>query len=239
MGYLLQEGSLSDLLPFSSSTLLETLGDFGHSQLAGLPGRAELFGVKGLSVMFQSDRSGPATVASQSIMTSRYYMDSENRHDQSSRSHQLERASSEASSSTDSTSGSSETTDHPSPAGLHSSIVRVKEEDEKKTDNAIETSTGCMEGRLPTCVRTAVPILAERSVADGQPAACLITSKSSGCSRGKRKGRQGQKSKEAYNRKRRDKKKQERRERAAAARQLTLLGHAAPICKVAVDAVRA
>lgn len=142
---------------------------------------------------------------------------------QPSRSYRMDRASSEVSSSTGSTSGSSERTEHPLPDGPLSAsnqgLGAVVGNEEENTAQYSRASLGL-------CLQTS--ILSAHSVADAQPAACLasVTSKSSAGSRGKRKGRQGQKSKEAYNRKRRDKKKQEKRERAAAARQLTLLGHA-------------
>lgn len=92
------------------------------------------------------------------------------------------------------------------------SPVSVSSEESNENTNIHEYSHVVSQAN----VATTSSILTERAVA----AATLDVHVKSGSSSGKRKGRQGQKSKEAYNRKRRDKKKQERRERAATARQL-------------------
>ena len=132
--------------------------------------------------------------------------------------HQMDRASSVASSNT---TGSSEpSTDHPWPGSDRmQSPVALNE----KNENANIVTDGHRLSQV-TAANT-FSMLTERAVADVQHAASVDVHAKSG-SNGKRKGRQGQKSKEAYNRKRRDKKKQDRRERAATARQLTAVHEA-------------
>lgn len=138
---------------------------------------------------------------------------------------QTERASSVSSSSAGSSTCISETSDQ-----SHSETGSNETIDE---NHCGVRPTSTLQYHLAKCEddhSNGASILAERAVANIQQPVAIIDGKLEGSvntsHRGKRRNRQGQKSKEAYNRKRREKKKNERRERAAAARQSLTSGHA-------------
>lgn len=128
----------------------------------------------------------------------------------------MNRASSVSSSGTGTSTSNSENTDHP-PSEAGSSEEVDENQHRHHTTSRVQAPRISLRKAL-----AGPPTLAERhAVADVEHAARLDIDEQleGGHKRGKRKNRQGQKSKEAYNRKRREKKKSERRERAAAARQ--------------------
>jgi hypothetical protein len=124
-----------------------------------------------------------------------------------------ERALSEASSSTTGSEGS----DHHQIQGFN---IDTSENDEnKQPSNRATVKQSQLIYQQSQPIEDEDAKSSEGSVATGPTSTTLQPARNG--SHGKRRNRQGQKSKEAYNHKRREKKKQERRERKAAARQLT------------------
>lgn len=150
-----------------------------------------------------------------------------------------DRASSVSSSGTGTSTGNSENTDHPPSEAGSSEEVDENQHRHYTTSRVQAPRISLVEALAGS------PNIAERhAVADVEHAPRLDIDEQleSGHKRGKRRNRQGQKSKEAYNRKRREKKKSERRERAAAARQPKMMlssGNVELCQKQPFDAVRA